>query len=265
VPVGDAGPDRSRRRTGPRFKAALGDKTLPGDAVLGRRAMAEWLVMAMLLAAPMAQQPVAHASSGRYRSNQDYHLPRNAETIMWGSFMLDHAAWPKRREVGVSKTGLVIVLDWQSQTRARWTLLRMAPHELRDFFDLLETRVGLCSIKSVPDSNLGRPGDTGGAHEPYYLYATLGYALPSRSESTCAVYEDASTKVAPLVSVLRSLVDRAADAWRHDEQRGGPVAGTFLDTADPDFLPHFLSVLHENQTLQEIPSGKQVPTNPAPN
>src|SRR5580765_5638932 len=112
-----------------------------------------------------------------YRADFDYHLPRGAETLLWIDFTLDATKWPKRREVGISRTG-VLVLEWATQNRGRLTPMRLFPHEVRELFDVIENRVRFTSLRSQPR----------GKDAYDYLSGQFEYGLPSRASGSHGVF-----------------------------------------------------------------------------
>ena len=182
----------------------------------------------------------------RYRENRDYHLNPGADTLVWVSFMLDHAKWPLRRELGISKHGFVICLNWTSRSRADVGTARLYPNEIEDLFDLIENRVALRSLKSR-----ARERD-----EPYSLYAIAAYGLPSRREATVAVFGDAQIAVAPLRARLEELWRQSGVGSRRAPEAGDPDVGATLETLDSEFLTHHMTILHLNDMLT-MPRPKQ--------
>ena len=137
-----------------------------------------------------------------YARNSDYSKPANAETMLWISCMLDHGKWPKRKEVAISSTGLVLVVVWQTQTSGRLTPLRLEPWQVRQYFHIAEHQVELREIRSRRAYK----------NEPYTLTCEAEYARPHRSHAGIYVHSIDSEVVQPWIDILQSLLARANKA-----------------------------------------------------
>lgn len=187
------------------------------------------------LGADAAQDPPAI----RYQENRDYRLKADANTLTWISFMLDHAKWPSHREIAVSRHGYVMCLEWVSQGEAHFGITRLYPNEVQEFFELIENRVNIQALKSQPR----------GKNDPYYLYVTAGYALPSRMERVTTLYEDARPALASVVARLNELYRRSNVSNVKPPEPDYPDTRVGINTTDNEFLNHLMSVLHLNDML----------------
>jgi len=163
----------------------------------------------------------------------------SADTATWAVFTLNHPRWPERREIAISKTGLVLTLVWLGPHRARLTPRRLSASDVRAFFDLVESRVRFRELESLCP-----------ARRPRYLLAgRFGYALPERAEALHAVCEDVATSVAPLVARLEALLTETNRVWQERDPHDHPP-GVVVETTEPlDFLARVMWTLHGEDTL----------------
>jgi hypothetical protein len=170
-----------------------------------------------------------------------------ADTATWAVFTLDHPRWPERREVAISKTGLVLTLVWLGPDRARLTPERLSTSDVHALFDLVENRVRFRQLRSLCPPKRPR----------YLLAGRFGYALPEPTEAHHAVCEDVATSVAPLLARLEALLARSDKAWRERDPHDHPP-GVVIETTEPlDFLARVMWALHGEDTPADGPGAPQ--------
>jgi hypothetical protein len=158
----------------------------------------------------------------------------NTQPVRWATFVLDHPRWRNKREVGISRTGLVLTLEWLSPVRARLTSMRLTPDEVSALFDLIERRVPFFSLKS----------DCPSTRQPRYLLSGEA-SVPAGGNAVC---EDVETQLAPLLSALEQLLARASTIWtKHSPGEHPP--GAIVESKEPlNLLTDILRILHANES-----------------
>jgi hypothetical protein len=184
-----------------------------------------------------SDEAVSEESIPRYIRNVDYHLPRNGETFLYATFMINHSEWPHVTWVGVSRYGYVFVLQHIEETKYKLTPLLVPPHEIEQLCNHIE--MYLQGIKSRPNRK----------HEPYLISSTIAYSQPSLSHVGYATYSDVKDEVAPLYNWILDQKRRAVTIWENTPEKGkGPHTIGVIDTQDREFLPHMMNTLHNVST-----------------
>ena len=182
-------------------------------------------------------------SRERYARNTDYSQPANAETRLWISCVLDHGSWPARKEIAISRTGLVVVLYWNSQSSARLVPFRIDPWQVRRVFYVVDQQF------KIREGERHKPPKH--KNEPYLLSCDLEYARPHRSGDSLRVYSREAERTKPLMDELHSLL-ALADSASESKPGVGPPTIAAITTDDISFLPQFLAIMHLNYTLTPV-------------
>lgn len=163
--------------------------------------------------------------------------------MLWVSCLLDHGNWPQRKEVAISRTGLVVVLSWNSLKSARAVPFRMDPWEVRRLFYEVDQQF------RIREGERHEPP----AHkdEPYLLSCDLEYARPHRYSNSLRVYGREAERTKPLLDRLQKLL-ALAEKVSYSDPGAGPPTIADITTDDVSFLPHFLATMHLNYTLTPI-------------
>ena len=203
-------------------------------------------IFVMLLATAIyAQDEQAPVEKKIYTRNVDHSLPASPGNMVWAVCTTDYHKWPKRQQVAVSRTGLVVVMSWTSLTEATMVPLRIDPWEVRRTFGIIHRQ----SRNRNPTSPLHKD-------EPVLISCSMVYARPHLFGGTIYVREQGAKPNKEFIDEIDRLLNFSTLVLAMPSDPGkGPKEVADIVTNDIQFLEHFFSTMHINDGLTPLKRG----------
>lgn len=172
--------------------------------------------------------------------------------LLYVTFTVDLADWPRHTNVAVSRLGYVLVAEGVATNRYHFASYSLSPVQLAEFMALLYDQSDLFELRSQ-----ARPrtlsADVDWAKEkcgePGLLRFESAFSTPARMYLSNSVYSDVSSQVAPLLGWLRQwqTLTRQHDQQQTPQRQASSASSTevsVLETEDVAFVQHLMARLH---------------------